>query len=272
MNRKLFASTAAGAALVAALGAGSYSWAHAGTTAATTTNPQVVATQVADSATTAPVKQGKLHAQAVKANAKRTKAQAKQAQQVSPQVSAGHALQHAYNRIAVYQTLPTTNAPAEAGQLVDKAKALYSTALSDYQAARYHEAAATANASDHATAAAIALVRIQLAPVTVPGLTPPPTLANEAANAPARLTKELTLLQKHIAAAQKVSSKAGSDAAFYLNIANTALTQTQQYVSSKAYGKARIEAHIANAAADVVLNLAHATAPSPLATATAVAQ
>ncbi len=266
MNRKIFASTAAGAALVAALGAGGYSFAHANT-GTTITTPPVVATQVAVPSTTAQAAQGKLHAKSAKL--KGTTAQAKKAQHVSPQARSAQSLQHAYNRIAVYQALSTTNAPAEAAQLVDKAKALYGTAMSDYQAARYKEATATANASDHATAAAIALVRVQLGPVTVPGLTPPPATTAIAPNAAANVTKVVTALQQRIAKAQQASSNAGSDATFYLNIANTALTQAQQYAASKDYVKAREEAHVANDAASVVLNLANANTPSPSATSTA---
>ncbi|MBA3947163.1 MAG: hypothetical protein H0X37_21700 [Herpetosiphonaceae bacterium] len=273
MNRKMFASVAAGAALVTTLGVGGYSLAHA-SQAQTGTIPQVSATQVADPSVTAQPLTGKLRSKAAK-SASTTKAQAaknKKAQKVSPQVRADRALHHAYDRIAVYQALPSSNTPAQAGQLVDKAKALYTTALSQYQAGSYAEATATANASVHATGAAIGLVRIQLGPVTVAGLTPPPAISTDSTRIAANASKALTKLSDRIAKAQQASSSAGSDASFYLGIANSALTQAQQYVNSKDYQKALQEGHVANDAAEVVLNLAHAAAPSTSATATATAQ
>ena len=74
MNRKIFVSSAATGALVAALGVGGYSLAHANT-ALTTTTPQVVATQVTAPATTARARPAKVHAKGAKAQAKGTTAQ-----------------------------------------------------------------------------------------------------------------------------------------------------------------------------------------------------
>lgn len=150
-----------------------------------------------------------------------------------------------------------TNAPQLATQLFTQAKAVYETAITDYNAATYGNASRRAAVSASALHAAQAVTQAERGAATLSGVTAPPAVTGD--NAQQRSNHSLQQAYAAINAAQAVVGQAGSEGAAYLAAARNYYTEALTNFSSNDYTATQQNAHAASALSNVIRHLAALT-------------